>query len=407
MAGPLTGIRVLDLSRVLAGPWCTQIFADLGAEVIKVERPELGDDTRHWGPPWLSDQDGVDTKESSYYLSANRGKHSITIDIGKPEGRDLVLELVARCDILVENFKTGDLAKKGLGYEDLRVDNPGLIYCSITGFGQTGPMSEDPGYDYLVQAQSGLMSITGVPDGLPGAGPQRVGLATADLTTGMNSAIAILAALHHRNGTGEGQHIDMALLDVQVSWTGNQAQSYFCSGNVPTRTGEYHASLVPYQPFPTSDGQLIIAAGNDGQYGRLCEALGLAELATDPKFATNPMRNANREELVDQLKASTRTYSSKELQALLRGIKVPCGPIQTIDQVFSDPQVLARDMVVDVPHPKYGSVKTVANPIKYSSTKVEYHKAPPSLGEDTNHVLKDVLGLSDERVTQLREQGVV
>jgi crotonobetainyl-CoA:carnitine CoA-transferase CaiB-like acyl-CoA transferase len=406
MAGPLQGLRVLDLSRVLAGPWCTQIFADLGAEVIKVERPDQGDDTRQWGPPWLTDQHGEQTQESSYYLSANRGKHSITIDIGSEEGRDLVRELAAQSDILVENFKTGDLAKKGLGYEELRVDNPGLIYCSITGFGQTGPMSDDPGYDYLIQAQSGLMSITGVPDGMPGAGPQRVGLATADLSTGMNSAVAVLAALHHRSVTGEGQRIDMALLDVQVSWMANQAQSYFCSGKAPTRTGEYHASLVPYQPFPTTDGQLIIAVGNNAQFQRLCTALDLPELADDPKFATNPARIENRVELIEQLKGSTRKYSSADLQALLRDIKVPGGPIQTIDQVFCDPQVLARNMVVDVPHPKFGPVKTVANPIKYSVTSLEYVKAPPSLGEDTESVLRDVLGKSETQIANLRARGI-
>ena len=407
MSGPLTGLRVIDLTRILAGPTMTQHLADLGAEVIKIERPGKGDDTRQWGPPWLTDQNGEQTQESSYYLSANRGKHSITIDIGSAEGRDLVCELAAQSDILVENFKTGDLAKKGLGYEELRVDNPGLIYCSITGFGQTGPMSDDPGYDYLIQAQSGLMSITGVPDGMPGAGPQRVGVATADLTTGMNSAIAVLAALHHRNATGEGQRIDMALLDVQVSWMANQAQSYFCSGKAPTRTGEYHASLVPYQPFPTTDGQLIIAVGNNAQFQRLCNALDLPELAGDPKFATNPARIGNRVELVEQLKLSTRKHSCRSLQALLRNIKVPGGPVQTIDEVFSDPQVLARDMVVDVPHPKYGPVKTVANPIKYSATRLEYVKAPPGLGEDTQFVLRKVLGRSDAQIAQLSELGIV
>lgn len=406
MAGPLKGIRVLDLSRVMAGPWCTQIFADLGAEVIKVERPGLGDDTRHWGPPWLTDKCGEPTRESSYYLSANRGKHSITIDIGSEAGRALVRELAAQSDILVENFKTGDLAKRGLGYDDLRAQHPGLIYCSITGFGQTGPMSQDPGYDYLIQAQSGLMSITGVPDGMPGAGPQRVGVATADLTTGMNSAIAVLAALHHRTMTGEGQHIDMALLDVQVSWLANQAQNYFCSGIAPTRTGEYHPNLVPYQPFPTNDGQLIIAAGNDAQYERLCHALGLPALASDPRFATNPARVANRVALVEQLKAATQTYSSAQLQALLRKIKVPGGPIHTIDAVFDDPQVLARNMVVDVEHPELGAVRTLANPIKYSATSLEYSKAPPCLGEDTGFVLRTVLGKSNAEIEQLRDEGI-
>ena len=258
MAGPLTGLRVLDLSRIMAGPWCTQIFADLGAQVIKVERPGVGDDTRQWGPPWLTDKQGNETRESSYYLSANRGKNSITINLADPQGLELVKQLAASCDFLVENFKTGDLAGKGLGYEALRAINPGLIYCSITGFGQTGPMSEDPGYDYLIQAQGGLMSITGVAEGQPGAGPQRVGMATADLTTGMNAAIALLAALHHRHQTGEGQFIDMALLDVQVSWLANQAQNYFCSGQVPVRTGEFHPNLAPYQTFPTVDARWLL-----------------------------------------------------------------------------------------------------------------------------------------------------
>ena len=407
MAGPLTGIRVLDLSRVMAGPWCTQIFADLGAEVIKVERPGVGDDTRHWGPPWFTDRAGAETRESSYYLSANRGKHSITINIGDPQGRELVKELAAESDILVENFKTGDLAGKGLGYEDLRKDNPGLIYCSITGFGQTGPMSQDPGYDYLIQAQGGLMSITGVPDGLPGAGPQRVGLATADLTTGMNAAVAILAALHYRHQTGEGQFIDMALLDVQVSWLANQAQNYFCSGQAPGRTGEYHPNLAPYQPFPTSDGELIIAVGNDTQFQRLCDALGLPELATDLRYATNPARVKHRAPLVEQLKTATRNKTSREWMALLRDIKVPCGPIQTIDEVFSDPQVLARDMVVEVEHPELGAVPTVANPIKFSSTPATYQKAPPLLGEDTDGVLLGILGIDESGIADLKSRGVV
>lgn len=407
MAGPLTGLRVLDLSRVMAGPWCTQIFADLGAEVIKVERPGVGDDTRHWGPPWFTDERGNETQESSYYLSANRGKHSITINIGDPEGRELVRTLAARCDILVENFKTGDLASKGLGYEKLKLSNPGLIYCSITGFGQTGPMSEDPGYDYLIQAQGGLMSITGVPDGEPGAGPQRVGLATADLTTGMNAAVAILAAVHHRHQTGEGQHIDMALLDVQVSWLANQAQNYFCSGQAPVRTGEYHPNLAPYQPFPTKDGTLIIAVGNDAQFHRLCAALDLAELATDLRYATNPARVKHRVELVEELKQAMGRKTSREWMVILGELKVPCGPIQTIEEVFSDPQVLARNMLVDVDHPQLGAIPTVANPIKFSSTQTEYGKAPPRLGEDTEQVLRSILGLSTEEISELRESGIL
>lgn len=407
MAGPLTGVRVLDLSRILAGPWCTQIFADLGAEVIKVERPETGDDTRHWGPPWLTDKKGRETRESSYYLCANRGKCSVTINIADERGQNLVRALAAESDVLVENFKTGDLARKGLGYDDLRASNPGLIYCSITGFGQTGPMSEVPGYDYLIQAQGGLMSITGVPDGEPGAGPQRVGVATADLTTGMNAAIAILAALHHRNQTGEGQFIDMALLDVQVSWLANQAQNYFCSGVTPGRTGEYHPNLAPYQPFPTRDGDLIIAVGNDSQFQRLCNVMGTPELAEDDRFATNPARVEHRAALIDILKAVTRHKTSREWTELLEDAKVPNGPIQTIDQVFADPQVMAREMIVDIEHPETGVVRTVANPIRFSSTAVEYRKAPPLLGEDTDKVLSDILGLSDGQIETMRTAGII
>lgn len=388
MSGPLSGIRVLDLSRVMAGPWSTQIMADLGAEVIKVERPKLGDDTRHWGPPWLKDKDGNPTKQSAYFLSANRGKHSVTIDLGSEEGQQLVRELAADCDILVENFKTGGLAKKGLGYDDLAKVNPGLIYCSITGFGQTGPMASYPGYDYLVQAQAGLMSITGVADGNPGAGPQRVGMAVADLTTGMNATIAILSALHHRSKTGEGQYIDMALLDVQVSWLANQALNYFCSGDVPTRTGEYHPNLTPYQPFPTSDGQIIIAVGNDGQFRRLCDVLGCPEL-------------------VGKICERTRTGTSRDWMEKLVAVGVPCGPIQDIAAVFEDPQVQARNMKIELEHPAIGPVPGIANPIKFSKTRQAYQKAPPLLGEDTAAVLNRVLGKSDDDIKALRDKGVI
>ncbi|WP_199457892.1 MULTISPECIES: CaiB/BaiF CoA transferase family protein [unclassified Marinobacter] len=407
MSGPLSGIRVLDLSRVMAGPWSTQIMADLGAEVIKVERPKLGDDTRHWGPPWLKDKDGNPTKQSAYFLSANRGKHSVTIDLGSEEGQQLVRELAADCDILVENFKTGGLAKKGLGYDDLAKVNPGLIYCSITGFGQTGPMASYPGYDYLVQAQAGLMSITGVADGNPGAGPQRVGMAVADLTTGMNATIAILSALHHRSKTGEGQYIDMALLDVQVSWLANQALNYFCSGDVPTRTGEYHPNLTPYQPFPTSDGQIIIAVGNDGQFRRLCDVLGCPELSEDPRFETNPQRVAHRPELVGKICERTRTGTSRDWMEKLVAVGVPCGPIQDIAAAFEDPQVQARNMKIELEHPAIGPVPGIANPIKFSKTRQAYQKAPPLLGEDTAAVLNRVLGKSDDDIKALRDKGVI
>lgn len=407
MAGPLTGLRVLDLSRVMAGPWCTQILADMGAEVIKIERPVSGDDTRHWGPPWLKDRDGNETRESAYYLSANRGKHSVTVDMGQPEGQALIRELAAQSDILVENFKRGGLARKGLDYATLEAINPGLIYCSITGFGQTGPMAALAGYDYLIQAQGGLMSITGAADGEPGAGPQRVGMAVADLTTGMNATIAILGALHHRHLTGAGQYIDMALLDVQVSWLANQAQNYFCSGTPPTRTGEYHPNLVPYQPFPTADGEkVIIAIGNDGQFQRFCQAVGRPELAEAPRFATNPERVRHRLELVPIMVEITRSRTAAEWISLLGEIAVPCGPIQNIAQVFDDPQVKAREMKIEL-ESRHGPVPGVANPIKYSRTQLEYRKAPPALGEDTEAVLARLLGKAPAEIAELRQRGVI
>lgn len=407
MAGPLTGIRVLDLSRVMAGPWCTQILADLGAEVIKVERPITGDDTRHWGPPWLTDSKGKQTTESAYYLSANRGKHSITVDLSAPEGQTLIKELAVECDILVENFKTGSLAKKGLDYESLSTINPSLIYCSVTGFGQTGPMANDAGYDYLIQAQAGLMSITGVADGKDGAGPMRVGMAVADLTTGMNAAVAVLAALHHRNISGEGQYIDLALLDVQVSWLANQALSYFCSGDVPVRTGEYHPNLAPYQPFKTSDGQVVLAIGNNKQFNQFCLVAGCPELAEDSRFKTNPMRVENREKLVSLLSPILMTKTSSYWIDALVKKHVPCGPIQNIKQVFEDPQVLARGMKIELEHPEIGPVPGIANPIKFSKTKQVYKKAPPKLGEDTDSVLKRVLNKNSQEIIALRQASIL
>lgn len=407
MAGPLAGIKVLDLSRVMAGPWCTQILADLGAEVIKIERPKTGDDTRHWGPPWLTDSNGEKTQESAYYLSANRGKHSVTVDISLPEGQALIQELAAECDIVVENFKTGALASKNLGYESLSANNPGLIYCSITGFGQTGPMANDAGYDYLVQAQGGLMSITGVTDGEEGAGPMRVGMAVVDLTTGMNATVAVLAALHHRSVTGEGQHIDLALLDVQVSWLANQALSFFCSGNVPVRTGEYHPNLSPYQPFPTADGKVILAIGNDKQFQQFCVIAGCPELAEDIQFKTNPARVENRVELVKRMLPIMKSKPSKYWIDTLVKKHVPCGPIQDIKQVFEDPQVIAREMKVELNHPEIGVVPGVANPIKFSKTKQEYKKAPPKLGEDTDAVLQRILNKNPEEINALRKLNVL
>jgi crotonobetainyl-CoA:carnitine CoA-transferase CaiB-like acyl-CoA transferase len=405
MSGPLSGLRVLDLTRALAGPWCTQILGDMGADVVKIERPRVGDETRQWAPPWYATAEPPG--ESAYFMSTNRSKHSVTLDLASTEGQELAKRIAANSDILVENFKTGDLIRKGLGYEQLRTANPGLIYCSITGFGATGPQAGDPGYDYLIQAQAGLMSLTGLPDGSPGGGPMRTGLAVSDLTTGMNATIAILAALHHRGRTGKGQWIDLALLDVQVSWLANQAQAYFATGRAPVRTGEQHSSLVPYQPFATRDGFLVVAVGNDGQFRRFCAVLDCEPLASDPRFETNSARVVNREQLLPTLVAKVAGWTTAALRERLRDAGVPSGPVQTLDQVFADPQVLARGMVVETPHKRLGQVKTVANPTKFSATPIAYQKGPPALGEDTAAVLADLLGLEPQAIEALRERGVI
>ena len=407
MAGPLQGIRVLDLSRILAGPWCTQLLADLGAEVIKIERPGAGDDTRHWGPPWLRDTEGNETRESAYYLSTNRGKQSVTVDIGKPEGRAIIERLAAKSDVFIENFKTGDLARKGLGYEQMRAINPRIIYCSITGFGQTGPRAEQAGYDYLVQGMGGLMSITGVPDGQPGGGPLRVGVAVGDLSTGLYATIGILAALNHRNTTGEGQYIDLALLDTVVSMMANQGQNYFVGGSVPSRTGAEHPNLAPYRTFATRDGYVIIAVGNDGQYRKLCEVLSVPALADDPRFLTNADRVRNRRVLAELIEARTSEWSMPALVDALGEVDVPSGPINTLDQVFADPQVKHRDLAVSLPHSLAGAVTSVRNPLHFSATPARYEQAPPLLGEHTDAVLTRVAGLSAEEVARLRSAKVV
>jgi len=407
VAGPLQGIRVLDLSRILAGPWCTQLLADLGAEVIKIERPGAGDDTRHWGPPWLRDTEGNETRESAYYLSTNRGKQSVTVDIGKPEGRAIIERLAAKSDVFIENFKTGDLARKGLGYEQMRAINPRIIYCSITGFGQTGPRAEQAGYDYLVQGMGGLMSITGVPDGQPGGGPLRVGVAVGDLSTGLYATIGILAALNHRNTTGEGQYIDLALLDTVVSMMANQGQNYFVGGSVPSRTGAEHPNLAPYRTFATRDGYVIIAVGNDGQYRKLCEVLSVPALADDPRFLTNADRVRNRRVLAELIEARTSEWSMPALVDALGEVDVPSGPINTLDQVFADPQVKHRDLAVSLPHSLAGAVTSVRNPLHFSATPARYEQAPPLLGEHTDAVLTRVAGLSAEEVARLRSAKVV
>ena len=407
MTQPLKGLRVLDLSRVLAGPWCGQILADLGAEVIKVERPVKGDDTREWGPPFLKDKDGNPTRDSAYFLSANRGKYSVTVDFTKEAGRDLVRNLARKSDIVIENYKVGDLASKGLGYDDIAAINPGIIYCSITGFGQTGPRAAEPGYDYLAQGMGGFMSITGVADGEPGAGPQRAGLAVADLTTGMYSVIGILAALRHRDATGRGQRLDMALLDTQVGWLANQAQNYFVGKDVPTRTGSWHPNLAPYQPFRTSDGYVILAVGNDLQFGRLCAFLGVNELTKDERFATNPGRVANRIALAERLEAETAKHSSAHLMAELPRASVPCGAVNTIDKVFEEPQVLHRGMKITLNHTGAGPIPAVGLPIKFSESTVAYELPPPMLGEHNDEVLTRVLGLAPDAIAKLKDAGAI
>lgn len=413
MAAALQGVTVLDLSRILAGPWSTQNLADLGADVIKVERPGAGDDTRGWGPPFVARTDAepdVDTgpsaRDAAYYFCANRGKRSITLDFTKPEGREVLLQLVAKADVLVENYKVGGLKKYGLDYETLAKVNPSLVYCSITGFGHSGPYAERPGYDALIQAMGGLMSITGEPDGTPGGGPQKVGVAVVDILTALYATSAILAALFHRSRTGEGQHIDIALLDVQVATLANQASNYLLGGVVPGRLGSAHPSIVPYQPFACADGYVMLAIGNDTQFANFCDAAGVAALAQDERFATNAARVRNRTELVPLLQQRMMTKTIDEWCTLGNQRNFPCGPINTIDRVFDDPQVRARGMQVQVESPHYGAINLVANPMKLSGTPAVQAVAPPALGVHTDDVLAE-LGLGAEAVTALRDKGVI
>lgn len=403
----LQGVRVLDLSRILAGPWATQVLADFGAEVIKVERPGVGDDTRGWGPPFLASEDGSPTRESAYYLGANRGKRSLAIDFTTAEGQRLVRALAARSDVLVENYKVGGLAKYGLDHASLQAVNPRLVYCSITGFGQDGPYAHRAGYDAAIQAIGGLMSITGEPDGVPGGGPQKVGVAVADLMTGMYAVSAILAALRHAERTGQGQHIDLALLDTQVAWLANQAMNHLVGGTVPGRQGTSHPNIVPYQVMPAADGHFMLAVGNDAQFARFCAVLGEPGLATDPAYATNAARVANREVLVPLLAERLARRPAAEWLAALEQATVPCAPVNRIDQVFADPQVQARGLRVDLPHPQAGGVPGVANPVRFSATPVRYGRAAPLLGEHSRQVLQDVLGLDEAEVARLRDAGVV
>jgi crotonobetainyl-CoA:carnitine CoA-transferase CaiB-like acyl-CoA transferase len=403
MAGPLSHIRVLDLSRVLAGPWAGQNLADLGAEVIKVERPGTGDDSRAFGPPWVKDGQGRETRDSAYFTSANRGKKSITLNIAAPGGQAIVRELAASSDVLIENYKHGDLARYGLAYDDLRQVNPKLIYCSLTGFGQTGPYRERPGYDFMIQGMGGMMSVTGEPDGAP----QRAGVPVADIITGMYASIAICAALAHRAQTGVGQHLDLALLDSQIALLAYQNTNYFATGKPPKRIGNLHPNIVPYQPFRTSDGDVIIACGNDNLYRKFCAAAGCAELAQDPRFATNGKRVENRAELTRLLAEVFRKRSTREWVELLEAAGVPNGPINDIAQVFEEPQVKARGVRIEMKHAAGAMLPMVASPMRFSETPLEYRQAPPLLGEHTEEVLRGLLGRSAAEIAALRAEQVI
>ncbi len=405
--GPLAGIRVLDMSRILAGPWVGQLLADLGAEVIKIERPGKGDDTRAWGPPFVKDRDGKDTTDAAYFMCANRGKKSLTLDIAKAEGQQIIRELAQKSDVLIENYKVGDLKRYGLDYDALSALNPRLVYCSITGFGQTGPYRDRAGYDYLVQGMGGIMSMTGEREDRAGGGPQRVGVAIADLMTGMYSSVGIVAALHERTTSGMGQYIDMALLDTQVAWLANQNANYLIGGQIPQCIGNEHPNVMPYQTFRTLDGSIIIATGNDGQYQRLCEAAGIPEAAADPRFASNALRIANRTECTATLAEALKKKTSSEWVGLLGKVGVPCGPINRLDEVYRDPQVQHRGMKIDVPHPLAGSVPLVANPIKFSRTQIAYDMPPPLVGEHAEEVLRELLGKGADEIAALREKKIV
>ncbi|MGZ6241289.1 MAG: CaiB/BaiF CoA transferase family protein [Candidatus Binataceae bacterium] len=407
MGGPLGHVRVLELSRVLAGPWAAQTLADLGASVIKIERPGAGDDTRTYAPPYARTSDGAQSSESAYFLSTNRGKRSVTIDFTRPEGQKLVQALAAKSDVVIENFKVDGLTKYGLDYASLQALNPGLVYCSITGFGQTGPYRHKPGYDFMIQGIGGLMSITGEPDQPTGGGPVKVGVAVADVFTGLYATIAILGALAHRDRTGTGQHIDLALLDTQVAVLANQAMNYLVTGVAPQRLGNSHPNIVPYQVFATSDGYIIVAVGNETQFARMCEVIGRPDLASDERFATNAARVNHRGEIVAILHGIFVTRTMRDWLDALERVGVPCGPINTIADVFADPQVQARGLRIDLPHPAIGTVPSVANPIKYSATPISYRSAPPMLGADTDEVLREMVGVTSAEIARLRKAGIV
>jgi crotonobetainyl-CoA:carnitine CoA-transferase CaiB-like acyl-CoA transferase len=396
--GPLKGLRVFDLTRVLAGPTCAQMLADLGADVVKIERPGAGDDTRGFAPPVMPG-----TQESAYFVGVNRNKQSVTLDIGQPEGQEIALKLIAGCDILVENFKVGALAKYGLGYEQLHARFPRLIYCSITGFGQTGPYAPRPGYDSLIQGMGGVMSLTGEPDGLP----QKVGVPVADLFAGLYGCIGILAALRHRDLTGHGQQIDIGMLDTSVAWLANQGMNYLATNQNPVRLGNQHPNIVPYQVFPTQDGHMVLSVGNDPTFKRFCEAFGLSHLLEDPRFASNAARVGNRQLVTDTLTPVMQQHPTQWWIDQLEALKIGCGPINKLSQVFEDPHVLARGMVVEMAHGSGAAVKVIANPVKLSETPADYRLPPPLLGEHTDAVLADRLGLTAEAIAALRDKKVI
>jgi crotonobetainyl-CoA:carnitine CoA-transferase CaiB-like acyl-CoA transferase len=403
MAGPLTGFRVLDLSRILAGPWASQMLADLGAEVIKIERPGSGDDTRGWGPPYMPDQSGNATSEAAYFHAANRGKQSVCIDMSQPAGQQLIQQLAAHCDVFIENFKVGGLKKYGLDYESMERINPGLVYCSITGFGQSGPYAERAGYDFMIQAMGGMMSVTGEADGQP----MKIGVALADVLTGLYASNAIQAALIHRQNSGAGQYIDMALLDVQVATLANQAMNFLASGVSPQRRGNSHPNIVPYQAFQTGDGHIILAIGNDAQFERFCKLAGRGELAADVRFRSNSDRVRYRDALVPQVATIMLQESSADWLEALNAEGIPCGPINDIEQVFADPQVQYRGLQLELDHPDAGKVASVANPIKMSLTPVEYDRAPPLLGQHTDEVLTRLLGMDAQEVSRLKQDNII
>jgi len=407
MQRPLSHIRVLDLSRILAGPWASQNLADLGAEVLKIERPGTGDDTRSWGPPFLKDRAGKDTQEAAYFLSVNRGKKSVTLDISTEEGQSIARRLATKCDVLIENYKVGGLAKYGLAYEDLRKINPRIVYCSITGFGQSGPSAHRPGYDFIFQGMGGLMSITGERDDLPGGGPQKVGIAITDVLAGMYASLAITAAIAHCERTGVGQHIDLALLDSIVAFGANPILNFFTSGKIPGRWGNAHPNVVPYEAFPTADGHIILAVGNDRQFASFCKVAGRPELAADSRYATMPERIRNRGELIPLLHEIMKGRASKDWLERLEAVGVPCGPINDYHRVFEDPQVGHRGLKVEIPHPSGVSCPTVASPMRFSETPVEYERSPPLLGQHTREVLGDLLGMRSEELDRLAAVRII